>query len=142
MGLKNSSAIFQQCMESILKSITGVGIYQDDILLFADTQSKLVGRENAVLHRLSQANVSVNRKKCVHRVDSVDFLGVNLSAKGIKPAASLVQRIVDIDTPKSINQLGRFLGLVNFYRKFIYAYADIVEPLLDVKRGEFTWSVP
>ncbi len=141
MGLKNSSAIFQHCLESILNGITGVRIYQDDILVFADTQAKLVSRENAVLHCLSKANVSVNREKCVHRVNSVDFLGVHLSASGIKPAASLVQRIMDIDAPKNINELERFLGLLNFYRKFIHAYADKVEPLLEAKRGTFTWSV-
>ena len=49
MGLKNFSAIFQHCLETILDGITGVKIYQDDILIRAPSLSKLKSRENAVM---------------------------------------------------------------------------------------------
>ena len=74
MGLKNSSAIFQHCMETILAGIAGVKIYQDDILIYAPSLSKLRSREHVLINRLKAANVSMNEYKSIQRVENVDFL--------------------------------------------------------------------
>ena len=86
MGLKNSSTTFQQCLETVLEGIEGVKIYQDDILIHASSLSKLKNRANAVLSRLRSAKVSLNEKKSIQRFDNFDFLGFNISGKGILPS--------------------------------------------------------
>ena len=140
MGLKNSSAIFQHCIETILTGIPGVKIYQDDILIFAPSRSKLRSRENVVINRLKSANVSINEQKCIQQVESVDFLGFNLSSSGIKPAKSLISAVQSIMPLQTKKELEHFIGLINYYRRFIPKFADKVKPLLNIKHGEFTWS--
>ena len=140
MGLKNSGSIFQHCMETILADIPGIRIYQDDILVYAANMSKLKARENMVFQKLKNANVTMNIEKCLHRVNEVDFLGVNLSSKGLKPSKTLIEKIQLLEAPSNIKELERFLGLVGFYRRFLHSYADLVEPLLAAKRGDFCWG--
>ena len=131
MGLKNSSAIFQHCMESLLAGISGVKIYQDDILIHAPSLSKLKSRENVVMDRLKAANVAINEHKSVQRVNSIDFLGFNISADGIQPSQMLVSTIQNLLPPQNQKELQHFIGVINYYRRFIPKFADHVKPLLE-----------
>ena len=115
MGMKNASAIFQRCMEHILKNIPGVVIYQDDIMIHAVSDSQLHKRYNQVLKRLEENNVTVNCDKCKPHCDSLTFLGYNFSARGIKPDSSLLSQIEAIPIPQSALELKSFLGLINYY---------------------------
>ena len=115
MGLKNSSAIFQHCLETILAGITSAKIYQDDILIHAPSLSKLKSRENMVMTRLKAFNVSVNEQKCITLVDSVDFLGFNISSNGIWPSRSLVSAIHSIMPPQNECELAHFIGVINYH---------------------------
>jgi hypothetical protein len=56
MGMKNASAIFQRCVEQVLKGIQNVIVYQDDIMLFADSATQLKKRLSEVKKRLRERN--------------------------------------------------------------------------------------
>ena len=84
-GLKNSSAIFQRVMETILKDLPGVIIYQDDVLIHAPSSDLLAKRLSSIISRLQQKNVIVNQEKSVMLAKEVKFLGHLVFADGIKP---------------------------------------------------------
>jgi len=73
MGMKNSAAIFQKAMETILNGLPGILCYQDDILVYAETQASLKKRLNALHNRLQEKNVTVNFEKCVELNSKVTF---------------------------------------------------------------------
>ena len=76
-GLKNSSSIFQNCIESTLKGIKGVAIFQDDVLVYGTTKEQFDKRMLAVKSRLREKNFTINEKKSkLKPVDSVSFLGI------------------------------------------------------------------
>ena len=62
-GLKNSSSFFQNCIESTLKGIKGVGIFQDDVLVYGTTKDQYEKRMLAVKSRLREKNFTINEKK-------------------------------------------------------------------------------
>ena len=62
-GMKNSSSIFQRVIETILKNIPGVIVYQDDVLIYASTSDSLAKRVSSVLQRMEEKNVTVNKAK-------------------------------------------------------------------------------
>ena len=140
-GLKNSSAIFQRTMETILKDLPGIVVYQDDVLLHASTRDDLARRVTAVMKRLEQKNVSINDEKSVLIADNIQFLGHELSADGIRPSASLTEKLLGIQPPASIKELHSFLGLVNFFGRMIPDFAGGVSPLNELrKKGvPFVW---
>ena len=139
MGLKNSSTIFQHCMESVLAGISGVKIYQDNILIHAPSLSKLKSCKNVVMDRLEVSNVAINEHKSIQRVSSIDFLGFNVSGDGIRPSRMLVSTIQNLLPPQN-QELQHFIGVINYYCRLIPKFADHVEPLLINFRGEFIWS--
>ena len=144
MGMKNASAIFQRCIEHIVKGLNGVIAYQDDVLVCADSSSQLNKRLSQLRKRLQEYNVTVNEKKCVEETDSLNFLGFIFSKAGIKPDCSLLAKISEMPTPKNNKELSSFLGLVNYYGRFVKNFADLCAPLYNLKKtsvcDEFEWN--
>jgi hypothetical protein len=74
-------------------------------------------------------------------VSEVEFLGFQLSKKGLSMQNGKVDSILQFKEPKNVKSLQRFLGLCNFYRAFIKQYSDKARPLFDLikKENEFIW---
>ena len=142
MGMKNSSAIFQRTMESILKDLKGVIIYQDDIVVCAENRDSLRKRLEAVKTRLKEKNVTLNEAKYVEFTDRLDFLGFTISSNGIQPDNKLVKKIMDIEKPNNAKEVQKFCGLVNFFGRFIPNFSSIIAPLTKLTRDEnnFFWN--
>ena len=85
-GLKNSSSIFRNCIESTLKGIKGVVIFQDDVLVYGTTKNQYEKQMVAVKSRLREKNFTINEKKSNSKpLSSVSFLGYSVSKEGIAP---------------------------------------------------------
>ncbi len=72
-----------------------------------------------LFQRLQAAGLVINREKCVFGVPEVVFLGHHVSAAGVSPIASRVAAINDHPLPTTVKELQGFLGVINFYRRFI-----------------------
>ena len=143
MGMKNASAIFQRCIEHIIKGLTGVIAYQDDVLVVAESSTQLHKRLGQLKKRLTEYNVTVNEKKCIEESDSLTFLGFVFSNAGIKPDPSLLRKISEMPVPRNARELASFLGLVNYYGRFIKNFAALCAPLYSLKKSnelDFSWS--
>lgn len=134
MGMKNSSGVFQKCMEQLLKGVPGVIVYQDDMMLCADSDRQLKNRLGEVYKRLRENSVTVNSEKCIPSSDSLKFLGFVFSAAGIQPDTSLTSKIADADVPKSLIELAAFFGLVTNYGKFCNNFSDLCAPSPDASK--------
>jgi hypothetical protein len=82
-GLKNAPASFQRAMDTVLGSSKCCAAYIDDILVWGNTKEEHLENLSEVLKRLEAYNVKLKKEKCVFEVQSVDFLGHNISDKGI-----------------------------------------------------------
>jgi hypothetical protein len=88
-----------------------------------------------VFAALQKHSLVINAEKCVCGVESVDFLGHRVSAAGVLPLPSHVSAVQDFLQPETVKKLQAFLGMVNFYRRFLPAVAKTLKPLTDVLRG-------
>jgi hypothetical protein len=79
-------------------------------------------------------------EKCEIGRPGIDFLGHHITAEGASPITKHVEVIQSFRQPLDKKQLQSFLGLVNFYRRFIPAAAQILLPLTDALRGEAAWT--
>ena len=142
MGMKNSQAIFQRAMESILSDLKGVIIYHDDILLFAENDDSLRKRLNAVKTRLTEKRVTVNLSKSIELADEVTYLGFRVSARGIEPDNSLVDKIQSLEIPKSRRELEHFIGLANYFGRLVPSFAEKMLPLTKLRNrsSKFVWD--
>lgn len=128
-GLKASPGIFQRLMSTTLAGIAGVSVLLDDILIAGANQSQHDDRLEEVLKRLLNVGLTLNIEKCSYSTDKVEFLGYVVDHQGIHPASKKVDAIYNAKPPKNIKELQAFLGLLNFYERFIPNKATILEPL-------------
>ena len=104
----------------------------DDVLIASSTPDEHTQHLRAVLKRFQQYGVIINPSKCELGVESLQFLGHQVDSKGIQPLEAKVKAIQEFSRPESRKKLREFLGLVNFYHRFIKNCAAIIKPLNDL----------
>ena len=139
-GIASAPGIFQRAMENLLKDLPGVICYLDDILIMAKSMSDHDKQVRQVLNRLQSAGLRLKYEKCSFQVTEVTYLGFKVDKHGLNPTAEKVRAIKDAPTPTNISQLRSYLGLFNFYRKFIPKAATLLEPLNHLLRSSNAWK--
>ena len=139
-GVASAPAVFQRTMESILQGIEGVACYIDDIIITGKTTKEHLDHLEEVLKRLAEHGVKVKKDKCRFFEESVEFLGHVIDAKGIRTTPDKLRAIVDAPAPKNVNELRSFLGLLNYYSKFIPQSATLLHPLNVLLRKDARWK--
>ncbi|GBG92903.1 hypothetical protein CBR_g57661 [Chara braunii] len=97
-------------------------------------------QDDQVLEKLREANFKINAKKCEWAKTQVLYLGHILDGDGIKPEDSKIVTIRDWPTPHTLTELRSFLGLANYYRKFVRNFSTIAAPLLRLLKKEAIWQ--
>ena len=139
-GLKYSTSIFQNCIESTLKGIRGVVIFQDDVLVYGTTKDQYNKRMLAVKSRLREKIFTINEKKFNSKpVSSVSFLGYSVSNERIAPDPEHVEKIKNPKPPSNMKLLESFVGLANFYGQMKTDFAKKMLTLNEIRKEEFIW---
>ncbi|GBG71044.1 hypothetical protein CBR_g8343 [Chara braunii] len=117
-----------------------VVVYLDDILAFSRTLQEHEGHLRQVLEKLRDANFKINAKKCEWAKTQVLYLGHVLDGDDIKPEDSKVAAIRDWPTHRTLTKLRSFLGLANYYRKFVRNFSTIAAPLRRLLKKKTIWK--
>ena len=145
-GLRNAAQTFQRFMDQVLRGVTSVYSYIDDVLVASATPEQHVNDLRTVIECLSAHGIIINPNKCVFGVPELDFLGHHIDKHGITPLPEKVQAIRDFPQPQSQRQLRQFIGLVNFYHRFLPHCAQLMRPLHSLlskgksKSQSLTWT--
>ena len=136
-GLVNSPATFSRIMRRMLRDVDSVHNYIDDILIHTCTWEEHVKVVKTVLKKLRSARLSARPTKCYFGYEQLEYLGHIVGHGKIKPIPEKTQLLQDAPRPETKTQLRSFLGLANYYRKFIPNFSEIAVPLTDrTKLGE------
>ncbi len=130
-GLRNSPSYLNYVMKDIIfKDMDDiVECFFDDILIGAETEVLLLEKFNLVMNRAKMFNLHFNMDKCKFGYTVVSYLGHMLTADGIHMSQDRKLAIQNIPSPKSKKELQRFLGITNYFHKFIKGYATLAAPL-------------
>ena len=142
-GLKNAAQTFQRLMDSILRGIDCAFVYLDDILVSSHNKTEHAEHLRMIFRALSSAGLVVQRPKCVFGVPEITFLGHSVSSKGIKPLQERVAAVDEYPVPQSKQSLQTFLGMINFYHRFMPGLAHKLHPLHIACKGKgqaITWT--
>ena len=128
-GLRNAAQTFQRFIDQVLQGLHFCYAYIDDLLIASTSPEEHKQHLCLVLERLHNHGIFINPAKCVWGAAQLDFLGHHVNAQGIHPLEDKVQVIRDFPQPTSQRKLREFLGLVNFYRRFLPDCARVLQPL-------------
>jgi len=142
-GLTNSSATFQTMMNDLFRDLINQGdtaTFIDDILVVTDTEKGHDELVDKVIRRLEENDLFVKPEKCKWKVREVEFLGVVIGPKGIEMQKEKVEGVLNWLAPRNVKEVQKFLGLANYYMRFIKDFARIAAPLHVLVRKEQKWK--
>jgi cleavage and polyadenylation specificity factor subunit 1 len=122
-------------MDQVLAGLPFAYCYLDDLRIASPDLDSHRLHLRLVFQRLRQFGLVINREKCVFGVKEFEFLGHLVSAEGAKPLSSYVEAVEKRPPPTTVKELQVFLGLVNFYRRFLPGVAVTLRPLTDALKG-------
>ena len=138
-GVASAPAIFQRTIENILQGVKHVCVYLDDILVTGTTEEEHLQNLDQVLSKLENAGIRLKRNKCAFMLPAVEYLGHRISAEGLQPTQKKVQAIHDAPAPSNVGQLKSYLGLLNYYCKFLPNLSCTLAPLYRLLQNQVKW---
>ena len=142
-GLTNAPAAFTRLLATLLQELNGecLVLFLDDLLIYSRSIEEHKHHLRRLFEILRNNKLYCKRSKCVIGAAEVSYLGHRVSKNGIAMESRLVNAVLEWPQPKDIRDVQSFLGLANYYRKFIRGYANIVRPITDLLRGkDFKWE--
>lgn len=141
-GVTSSPAIWQRTMDQVLQGLKGVQCNQDDILITGHNDEQHIKNLKAVLARLEEHGLKANIDKCKFLEPEVVFCGIKISSKGLHKTDDKIKAVIDAPIPMDKTQLRSFLGLVNYYHKWLQNVAQTAKPLYDLLQNDkkFEWT--
>ena len=143
-GLCSAPSTFQRCMELVFRGLQWrtLLIYLDDIIILGRTMEENLERLDEALGRLQAANLKLKPSKCKLLQREVLFLGHIVSSEGARPNPKLVEAVCQWSPPQDRRGVQQFLGLCNYYRRFVPNFSAIASPLTELtsKSVMFRWT--
>ena len=143
-GLCSAPSTFQRCMELVFPGLQWrtLLIYLDDIIILGRTMEENLERLDEALGRLQAANLKLKPSKCKLLQREVLFLGHIVSSEGARPNPKLVEAVCQWSPPQDRQGVQQFLGLCNYYRRFVPNFSAIASPLTELtsKSVMFRWT--
>eukprot|EP00731_Ephydatia_muelleri_P032551 Em0024g95a len=130
-GLKNTAQTFQRLMDTVCQGLDFTFVYIDDMLVASEDEDTNLDHLHQLFQRLKDYGLVVNVSKCKFGVESLDFLGHHINCDGIVPLPDKVSVITGYPQPETVKALQEFVGMVNFYHRFIPAAAQLMSPLFE-----------
>ena len=139
-GLRNAAQTFQRFIDEVLRGLPFVFAYIDDLLIASPDESTHKQHLQEVLLRLQKYGIQINADKSEFGTTTVSFLGHTVSSDGIAPLSSRCTAIQEFPKPTTQRQLREFLGMINYYNRFIPRCSLLLQPLYDIikpsKKGQ------
>lgn len=151
-GLSAAPGIFQQVTDRLMRQDPNPtpendigphsGVYLDDICIAGDSFAVMLQRLEALFNRVRASGFFLKAKKCFIFQDVVEYLGHELSNDGIGTVNKKIDKIICWSQPKDVPELRTWLGMVNYYTKFVPQLATVAAPLYQLlhKASTFKWT--
>ena len=141
-GMTNSPATFQAMMNEILRDLINEGkvaVFIDNVLVRTETEKGYDKIVEEILRRLEENDLYIKPEKCVWKVRRVGFLEVVIGPNGIEIEKEKVDEVLSWPIPKNVKDIRKFLGLANYYRRFIKDFAKVARPMNMLMRKDVKW---
>ena len=139
-GVSSAPAIFQRTVESLLRDIPGVAVYMDDIILTGTNDVEHLETLDLVLTKLEESGLRLKQAKCTLLAEEVVYLGHKFDAQGIHPVKDKVQALLETRAPQNVTELKSYLGLLNYYNRFLPNLSTVLTPLHRLLRKATPWQ--
>ena len=142
-GPTNAPPHFQKTMDKIFDDLEYVMVYMDDITVMSSSPEEHQQHLQTVFNRLARYKIKIRPDKCAFAQDSVEYLGFIVDGKGIRIKPKYKDKIQNIPIPRTLNQLRRFVGMVQYLHQFIPNLQQQLKHFhkMTEKGQKFEWNI-
>uniref|UniRef100_A0A8C5D775 ribonuclease H n=1 Tax=Gouania willdenowi TaxID=441366 RepID=A0A8C5D775_GOUWI len=139
-GITSAPAIWQRAMDQVLQGIPSTQCYLDDIIVTGSDKDSHLANLDAVLTKLEDYGLKANKKKCEFFKECIEYCGHKIDKNGLHKTQDKIEAIVNSPQPENVSQLRSFLGLINYYHKFLPNLSSLLHPLNGLLHQNTKWS--
>ncbi|KAE8715253.1 Detected protein of unknown function [Hibiscus syriacus] len=141
-GLTNAPATFCTLMNKVLQPFLDhfVVVYLDDIVVYSKTLEEHIEHLRRVFQVLRDNELYVKEEKCSFAQNEVPFLGHVVGGGKLQMDKDKIRAIDEWKPPTKVTELRAFLGLANYYRRFVKGYSKIATPLIELLKKDKVWE--
>jgi hypothetical protein len=140
MGLQGSPASFARLMDFLMRGLTGVLTYIDDVLVHTGCHKEMLQQLEGTLLRLRQFDLKMNVAKSIFGTSEVQYLGYTLRPEGVSPSKDKLGALRAFPPPTSPKQIREFVGICNYFRFLVPSFSRQAAPLLKLTRATAKWK--
>jgi len=130
-------------MNEILRDLINEGkvaAFVDDVLVGIETKKGYDKIVEKILRRLEENDLYIKPEKCMWKARKIGFLGVVIGPDSIEMEKEKVEGVLSWPQPKNVKDVRKFLGLANYYRRFIKDFAQVARPMNMLMRKDEKWT--
>lgn len=143
-GLQSSPIAWLYTIDGVLRNFTNQNLfwYMDDVIIHERDDRANLKMTREILREFIKHNIKLKPEKCLFLQKNVKFLGYKISGNGLEIDESRIRCIKLYPRPNNVQEVQRFCGFANFYRKWVFDFAKTARPLYDLckKDAKFEWS--
>jgi len=117
-----------------------VAVFMDNMLVGMEDEEKHDKIVEEVLKRMEESDLYIKPEKCVWKVKEINFLGLVIEEEGVKMQEEKVAGVLEWPRSKTVKEVQKFLGLVNYYRQFVKDFAKLAKLLYRLVRKNEKWN--
>ena len=139
-GITSAPAIWQHTMDQILEGTSGISFILDDMIVTGESDAEHLANLEEVLRRLHFHGLRANKSKCEFFQEKITFCGHDIDSKGLHKTTDKTAAVVNAPRPQNVTEVRSFLGLVNYYHKFLPNLATTLHPLNQMLESNYQWD--
>ena len=139
-GIAAAPAIWQRTLELVLQGIPRVHCLLDDIIIAGRDEEEHFRLLEQVMARLDQHNFTINQQKCKFFQKQLEFCGYQIDSQGLHKTPDKIQAMLEAPRPTSVTQLRSFLGIINYYHRFLPNLSTVLAPLHELLKAHTQWK--
>ena len=141
-GIASAVGIWQRNIENLFAQIPGVKIMIDDMRIGSKTVQEHIEKLEAVFKILHEYNIKINLDKCSFFQSEITYCGYTIDQYGIHKMKAKMEAIDEMPRPKNETEVRAFVGMINYYNRFIKNVSSILKPLYELlqKNKKFVWT--
>ena len=145
-GITSAPAIWQRTIDQVLEGSSGTSCILDDMIITGQNDDEHLANLEEVLRRLQAHGLRANKTKCEFFKEKITFCGHDIDRHGLHKSPQKVEAVLKAPRPSNVAELRSFLGLVNYYNRFLPNLSTVVHPLNQLSkynlRGERALNIP
>ena len=139
-GIAAAPAIWQRTLELVLQGIPRVHCLLDDIIIAGRDEEEHFRLLKQVMAQLDQHNFTINQQKCKFFQKQLEFCGYQIDSQGLHKTPDKIQAMLEAPRPTSVTQLRSFLGIINYYHRFLPNLSTVLAPLHKLLKAHTQWK--